>query len=93
MPVLLCEEMRTALARRRLSFPGSSENSREMRRNHSTISFVESGKLMFEVQSEGPLIKFTLALSEGHLKGEARAEDGGRKLTAQVDAERVKAGS
>jgi hypothetical protein len=51
---------------------------------------VESGKLMFEVQSEGPLIKFMLALSEGHLKGEASAEDGGRKLTAQVDAERVK---
>lgn len=54
---------------------------------------VESGKLMFEVQSDGPLIiRFTLAIVDGHLKGEAAAEQQGQKLSAKVDAERVKGG-
>ena len=54
---------------------------------------VEDGKLVFEVQSEGPLIKFTLAIADGHLKGDAAADHEGQKVTGKVDAERVKAGS
>ncbi|HYN09871.1 MAG TPA: hypothetical protein VES67_20980 [Vicinamibacterales bacterium] len=53
---------------------------------------IEGGKLLFEVQSDGPLIKFTLTLIDGHLKGDAAAEQEGKKLSAKVDAERVKAG-
>lgn len=51
---------------------------------------VEGGKLIFEVQSDGPLIKFTLSLVDGRLKGDAAGEQEGKKLSATVDAERVK---
>jgi hypothetical protein len=51
---------------------------------------IEGTKLTFEVQTDAPLIKFTLALIEGHLRGEAIAEHQGRKLAAMIDAERVK---
>ena len=54
---------------------------------------IEAGKLVFDVQSDGPLIRFTLALVEGHLKGDAAADHEGQKVTVKVDAERVKAGS
>jgi hypothetical protein len=49
---------------------------------------VEGDKLNFEVQSDGPLIKFDLALVEGHLKGEAKAEHDGRSMKAVVDLQR-----
>lgn len=52
---------------------------------------VEGAKLIFEVQSDGPLIKFTLSLVEGRLKGEAAAVQEG--ISAKVDAERVKQGA
>ena len=54
---------------------------------------IVKGQLICEVQSNGPLIKFTLAIVEGRLKGDAMAEDGGQKFSAKVDAGRVKAGS
>jgi len=52
---------------------------------------VSGNKLAFEVQANpGPLIKFTLTFADGHLKGEANAEDGGEKLQAKIDMERAK---
>ena len=51
---------------------------------------IEGGKITMEVQSEGPLIKFELALAEEHLKGEAHASADGRNLSATVDATRAK---
>lgn len=54
---------------------------------------VEGGKAIFEVQSDGPLITFTLAITDGRLKGDAAAEQEGKKLSAKVDAERVKQGA
>lgn len=51
---------------------------------------IEGGKVTFEVQSEGPLVKFTLALADGRLKGSALAEMDGRKMSAVVDAARSK---
>jgi hypothetical protein len=49
---------------------------------------VEGNKLIFEVQSDKPLIKFELTLVDGHLKGEAKAEHEGNSLKAAVDMER-----
>ncbi len=49
---------------------------------------VEGNKLTFGVQSDGPLIKFDLALVDGHLKGEAKAEQDGHTLKAVVDLQR-----
>ena len=51
---------------------------------------VNGNKLTFEVQSDGPLIKFALNFAEGHLKGDANAEQDGRKLSAKVDMQRNK---
>jgi hypothetical protein len=49
---------------------------------------VEENKVTFEVQTEGPLIKFDLALVDGHLKGEAKAEHEGKSMKAAVDMQR-----
>ena len=45
-------------------------------------------KLVFDVQSDGPLLKFTLTFADGHLKGDAAADFMGQKLSAKVDAQR-----
>jgi hypothetical protein len=50
---------------------------------------VEGDKLSFEVQSDGPLIKFELTLSNDHLKGEAKAEQDGQTMKATVDLQRT----
>jgi hypothetical protein len=44
----------------------------------------------FDVQSDGPVVHFELKLVEGRLKGGAKAEQDGRKLSAEVDLEREK---
>jgi hypothetical protein len=51
---------------------------------------VEGNKVTFEVQTEGPLIKFELTLVGGHLKGEAKAEHEGNSMKAAVDLQRQK---
>ena len=51
---------------------------------------VEGSKVTFEVQTDGPLIKFELALVDGHLKGEAKAEREGKSMKAAVDLQRQK---
>ena len=51
---------------------------------------VEGNKATFEVQTDNPLIKFELALVDGHLKGEAKAEHEGRSMKAAVDLQRQK---
>jgi len=51
---------------------------------------VEGNKISFEVQTEGPLIKFELTLVDGHLKGEAKAEHEGRSMKAAIDLQRQK---
>jgi len=51
---------------------------------------VDGNKLTFEVQSDGPMVKFVLTFAEGHLKGDANAEAEGRKLQAKIDMERTK---
>jgi hypothetical protein len=50
---------------------------------------VEGNKLTFEVQTDGPLIKFELTLTNDHLKGEAKAEQEGQLIKAIVDAQRA----
>ena len=49
---------------------------------------VEGNKVTFELQSDGPLVKFELTLADGHLKGEAKAEQEGRSMKAAVDVQR-----
>jgi hypothetical protein len=51
---------------------------------------VDGNKLTFEVQSDGPMVKFALTFAEGHLKGDANAEAEGRKLQAKIDMQRMK---
>lgn len=46
---------------------------------------VEAGTATFEVQSDGPLIAFSLKIVDGHLKGDAKAEHEGRKMTGVLD--------
>src|SRR5262249_39945764 len=49
---------------------------------------VEGNKVTFEVQSDGPLIRFDLTLVDGRLKGEAKCEHEGRSMKAAVDLQR-----
>ena len=49
---------------------------------------VDGASLEFDVQSDEPLIHFSLKLVEGHLKGVAKAEHDGHKLSATVDLQR-----
>ena len=49
---------------------------------------VEGDKITFEVQTNGPLMKFELALVDGHLKGEAKAEFDGQVRKATLDLQR-----
>lgn len=49
---------------------------------------VDGAKVTFAVQSDGPLIQFALTFGNGRLKGDATAEQNGRKLSAKVDAGR-----
>ena len=57
---------------------------------------VDGNNLSFEVQGGGdassgaPVLKFALAFAEGHLKGTVNAEQGDLKMSARVDATRVK---
>jgi hypothetical protein len=51
---------------------------------------IEGNKITFEVQTDEPLVKFELALVDGHLKGEAKAEHEGKSLKAAVDMQRQK---
>lgn len=51
---------------------------------------VDGTKVTFETQSDGPLVKFTLTLVDGRLKGDALAEADGVKMTAKVDVGRSK---
>lgn len=51
---------------------------------------VDGMKLTLEVQGDGPVIKFTLTLVEGRLKGDALAEMDGQTMTAKVDVGRSK---
>ena len=50
----------------------------------------EGVTVTFEVQGDDPLIQFELKLVDGHLKGTAKAEQGGQKLSAVVDVQRGK---
>lgn len=51
----------------------------------------ETTTASFDVQlEEGPVLHFELELIDGHLKGKAKAEQGGMTLTATVDVTRVK---
>jgi hypothetical protein len=51
---------------------------------------VDGAKVTFDVQSDGPLITFTLTLADGRLKGDARGEMDGQVMTAKVDVGRTK---
>jgi hypothetical protein len=57
---------------------------------------VDGNNVAFEVQAGGspesgaPVLKFTLAFAEGHLKGNLNADMGEMKLSAKVDTTRVK---
>lgn len=52
---------------------------------------VKGDKVTFDVQSDNALIHIELTFKDGHLKGEAHAEQDGRALSAVIDLERVKA--
>ena len=57
---------------------------------------VDGNNVSFEVlagggaQSGAPVLKFTLAFADGHLKGTLNLEQGSMKLSAKVDTTRVK---
>jgi hypothetical protein len=50
---------------------------------------IEGNTITFEVQAEVPLIKFTLNLVDGHLKGEAKMEHEGESRKAILDLQRT----
>jgi|SRR5262245_19868209 len=49
---------------------------------------IDGNKVTFEVQTPEPLIKFELALIDGHLKGQAKGDHGGQSMKADVDMQR-----
>lgn len=51
---------------------------------------VDGAAVTFDVQTDGPLIKFTLVIVDGRLKGDAAAELDGVKMTAKLDVGRSK---
>jgi hypothetical protein len=51
---------------------------------------VEGNKITFELQADGPVIKFELTLIDGHLKGEAKGEHGEKSMKAAIDLQRQK---
>jgi hypothetical protein len=51
---------------------------------------IDGDKLTFDVTTPGPVLKFTLTLVDGHLRGEATADIQGQALSAKVDAQRKK---
>jgi len=51
---------------------------------------VEGNKATFEVNADGPVLKFELTLADGHLKGDAKAEHDGHTMKAAVDLQRKK---
>ncbi len=51
---------------------------------------VDGTKVTFDVDANGPVIKFTLTLVDGRLKGDAAASMDGRSMTAKVDVGRTK---
>lgn len=55
-----------------------------------TAGKVDGAKVTLEVQGDGPIIKFTLTLVEGRLKGDALADMNGETMTAKVDVGRSK---
>ncbi|HET9385750.1 MAG TPA: hypothetical protein VFO67_11425 [Gemmatimonadales bacterium] len=67
-----------------------SAGPREDRQWPMVSGKVEGGKATFEVQTDGPLLKFSLTLTDGRLKGEASGEAAGQTMTAAVDVDRVK---
>jgi hypothetical protein len=51
---------------------------------------IEGNKVTFEVNADGPTMKFELTLVDGHLKGDAKGEHEGRSMKAVVDVQRQK---
>ena len=51
---------------------------------------IDGSKVTFEVNADGPTLKFELTLADGHLKGNASAEFDGKTLKAAVDVQRKK---
>ena len=49
---------------------------------------VDGASLEFDVQSDEPLIHFSLKFVEGHLKGDAKAEQDGHTFSAKLDLQR-----
>ena len=49
---------------------------------------IQGNKITFEVQSDGPLMKFALELVEEHIRGEATAEREGQTMKAKLDLTR-----
>jgi hypothetical protein len=50
---------------------------------------IEGTKVTFDVQADRPIVKFDLTLTDGHLKGNAKAELDGKTMTVVVDAQRA----
>jgi hypothetical protein len=51
---------------------------------------VAGDKITFEIQGDNqPVISFELTLVDGHLKGEAKAERDGQKMSAILDLQRA----
>jgi hypothetical protein len=57
-----------------------------------TNGVVAGNKVTFQVKEhgDGPTLSFTLTVTNDRLVGEASGEDEGQKLTAKIDAGRVK---
>jgi hypothetical protein len=51
---------------------------------------IDGANVVFEAEADAMLIKFTLTLVEGRLKGDAAAEGNGMSMTAKVDVGRSK---
>ena|SRR5258706_7635986 len=50
------------------------------------VGKIDGNKIALEVEvDEGGVITFDLTLTDGHIKGDAKGEHGGEKLTAKVD--------
>ncbi|HEY6392405.1 MAG TPA: hypothetical protein VIX89_14065 [Bryobacteraceae bacterium] len=55
------------------------------------VGKIDGDKIALEVDpKDGTVIKFELTLAGGHIKGDAKGERGGEKMTAKVDVTQAK---
>lgn len=50
---------------------------------------IDENRITMEVEADGPVLKFELALDGDHIRGTAKGERDGRSMSAKLDLKRL----